>query len=420
MLFKLKLFQYSFIALPLAFAGLPIYVHAPDFYAVNYQISLSVIGFTLLFLRIIDAVQDPIIGYYSDKYHSKRTSIIMAALIILGVGFWMIFHPTVNYTLAWLVISTFICTTGFSILSINVQTIGSLWDTQEKNYATIMGTREGVGLIGLLIASALPSIFLLTYSAEQSFHYLSLILIGLILIGGFLYYKWAKSTKTRTPSQNQQKRTFFTLLKSRNIAPFYGIYLISAIASAIPATLIIFFIRDYLGAENYTGLFLVLYFLSGALAMPFWQFIARKTSNIHAWLYGLILACVSFAGAIFLEGGDIIGFSLICIMTGIAVGADLSLPPAIIALIIKAQKHEETASQYYAILTFIAKAALAIAVGLSFPLLEFSGYTPDSLNSNTAILIYAYAFVPLIIKVISAILLFFYIKKESSFYKRAS
>ena len=54
--------SHGLLALPLTFAGLPIYLHAPDFYAADLGIPLSTIGLVLLALRMVDAVQDPLIG----------------------------------------------------------------------------------------------------------------------------------------------------------------------------------------------------------------------------------------------------------------------------------------------------------------------------------------------------------------------
>ncbi|HMY40567.1 MAG TPA: MFS transporter, partial [Marinagarivorans sp.] len=61
--------RHGLLALPLTFAGLPIYIHAPDYYAVELGIPLATIGFLLLVLRIIDAVQDPLIGALSDRFY---------------------------------------------------------------------------------------------------------------------------------------------------------------------------------------------------------------------------------------------------------------------------------------------------------------------------------------------------------------
>ena len=43
-----SLLNYGFLAVPLAFAGFPLYVLAPDFYATKYAIKLSTLGIVLL------------------------------------------------------------------------------------------------------------------------------------------------------------------------------------------------------------------------------------------------------------------------------------------------------------------------------------------------------------------------------------
>ena len=70
-----SILKYSFIAFPLAFAGIPIYLHAPDYYATNAGIKIEVIGFALLFLRLADAFLDPLIGSLSDRFFHYRDKI---------------------------------------------------------------------------------------------------------------------------------------------------------------------------------------------------------------------------------------------------------------------------------------------------------------------------------------------------------
>ncbi|MCH9697612.1 MAG: MFS transporter, partial [Gammaproteobacteria bacterium] len=71
------------MALPLSFASMPLYIHATDFYATEYQVSLVTLGIVLLLLRLVDAVQDPIIGVISDKFQDKKLTLIIASLFIL-------------------------------------------------------------------------------------------------------------------------------------------------------------------------------------------------------------------------------------------------------------------------------------------------------------------------------------------------
>ena len=55
-----ELWQYSALAMPVAFAGFPLYVLAPDYYATTHGVSLSLLGLLLLGLRLFDAIQYPL------------------------------------------------------------------------------------------------------------------------------------------------------------------------------------------------------------------------------------------------------------------------------------------------------------------------------------------------------------------------
>ena len=56
-----------------------------------------------------------------------------------------------------------------------------------------------------------------------------------------------------------------------------AVFLANGIASAIPATLVLFYIRDGLGLERYAGLILTIYFIAAAGAIPGWVALARRT-----------------------------------------------------------------------------------------------------------------------------------------------
>ena len=64
---SLQLAAYGALGLPLAMAALPIYVHVPKFYADTLGLSLAGVGAILLAARIVDAVQDPLLGWWSDR-----------------------------------------------------------------------------------------------------------------------------------------------------------------------------------------------------------------------------------------------------------------------------------------------------------------------------------------------------------------
>jgi Na+/melibiose symporter-like transporter len=402
---RIALFQYALLALPIAFAGLPIYIHAPDFYATEFGIPLASIGIVLLLLRIIDAVQDPLIGSVSDKFHRQRYWVVLLGVVMLGGGFWMVFHPMATHPLLWLALSVVICTTGFSIASINLQAVGGLWQVDPSERTRVASFREAIGLVGLLAASVAPAVLVQHYDSSKAFHLLALGYIPLLALGAYAFFRWLRHAPL-TPPESAFPIALRELWRQHWLRRFMLVYILSTFASSIPGVLVLFFIRDHLQAEDQTGLFLLLYFLSGALVMPLWHNVAIKRGKNYAWCASMLLACVTFVWAFLLQPGDIWAFAVVCLFSGIALGADLALPPAMIADYIASMHHARAASRYYAFLAFFSKAALALATGIMLPALGWAGYQPGEVDT-TGMLPIAYALIPCVIKAGAAVLLIF-------------
>lgn len=403
---KRDIISYGILAAPLAFASMPLYVHAPDYYATRYGASLTTLAIILFCLRLVDAVQDPLIGYASDRLSKWRNVIIAASAILLIIGFSALFQPpSPEISLIWFIIFMLLATTAFSILSINLNTIGGLWSRDKYQKTRIASCREAFGLVGLLTAVILPSILMQSMPAPKAFAIVSVVLATLMLAALITFLFWYKRTSLPVTKDN-------TALKpERNISPatkkFFAAYAVSMLASSIPAILVLFYIRDRLQSEAYTGLFLALYFLSGAFAMPLWQILSKRSNKYTAWIIGMTMAVISFAWALFLTPETAWSYGIICVLSGIALGSDLALPPSILADHIHDYKQEDNASYLYSLLNFLAKSSLAIGSAITLPLLDIWGYTPGQINTPSALLALSicYAGIPCIIKITAVLML---------------
>lgn len=405
---KKELVAYGMLAMPLAFAGIPLYLHAPDFYATEFGISLASLGFVLLALRCIDAIQDPLIGYWSDQYCKHRPRIMLVAAVILAASFALLFNPFVYSYLLWFAVCVLIATTAFSVLTINLNTLGGIWRQDKNEKTTIAGYREAFGLLGLILAVILPSVLQNEMSKAEAFGQLSFLLAVILFPCAVVFLWWQKKysfLNQPRPVQPFARQSFHTL--SRHSKHFFVVYGVSMLASSIPAVLVLFFIRDKLNLENYTGLFLLVYFLSAAVGIPIWQQLSKKVGKYKTWLSAMALAIVSFIWAYFLGEGALAQYLIICLMSGIAFGAELVLPASILADHIHAQQKQEHAAFHYGILAFLAKLALALAAALSFLFLEGAEFTPAAQNTEHSLqaLSISYAAIPCLIKLISIYLL---------------
>jgi Na+/melibiose symporter-like transporter len=186
-----------------------------------------------------------------------------------------------------------------------------------------------------------------------------------------------------------------------------AVYLVNGIASAVPATLVLFFVRDRLQAQAWEPLFLAAYFAAGALSLPLWVRLVARWGLARAWLAGMALAVVAFAWAAALGPGDIVAYAAICVASGVALGADLALPGALLAGVVQRAGHGgRLEGAYFGWWTFATKLNLALAAGLALPLLAAFGYSPGARDPQALqALAVAYCLLPCVLKITAAALL---------------
>lgn len=402
---KAEFYRYSVLAVPVAFAGFPIYVLAPDYYATHHGVSLSILGLLLLGLRLFDAIQDPLIGALSDRFRQHAKVYMGLAALFLCLAVYGLFNMVLFSPELWFAICVAIAVSAYSVLSINLNAIGGLWSQVGSVQTRISTTREAAGLLGVVIAVSLPALLAQYFSASEAYRYFAITLVILMATAWVIFrpcvHQFSQlSVPAKPKGQSIGLRSMPPM--TRSLLAIYGI---SMLASAIPAVLVIFFVRDRLGAEMLTGAFLLLYFLSGALAMPVWRSISEHIGKHRAWLASMLLAIMSFIWAFFLEEGDSVQYAAVCLFSGLALGAELALPPAILAGQLHAADTRHHAFSYYALLALLAKLSLAFASAAVLPLLDVAGYVPAADNHADALLALAitYALIPCALKLIASL-----------------
>ena len=405
------LFGYSMFALPLAMAALPIYVHVPKYYATTLGAPLAWIGLILFAARLLDAIQDPLLGYLSDRAAGGRWgrfAIVLLGVPILALGFVALFQPPVSGSAAlswWLAGSLVVVYLGFSAASISYLAIGAELSSDYHERTRITAARAALGILGVMLAATLPE-FLSQRSGEVAgVVQFSLLFVPVLLVCTALTWRLTP----RTPVLAQPRRSWtamFAPFRHREFRWLLAVIIPSGVAGAIPATLILFFVEDVLLTPRLSGVFLVAYFLAGAFSMPAWVAVSRRTGKKNAWLLGMVLAVAAFIWAFALGAGDVVAFAIVCVMSGVAYGAELALPPSILADLVDRGGTEHKANgAYFGLWQMIEKLNLAAAAGIALPLLAFLGYQPGSGAGETLALSATYALLPCAIKLLGAAVL---------------
>ena len=157
--------SYGALGLPLAFVALPLYVVLPNHCATQFGVPLATLGALLLGARLFDAVADPFIGRWVDLGFTRRAAVvrIAAALaaLVLALGFRGVFFPPVQgerALLIWCGALLALTYLSYSALAVLHQDWGARLGGDEGQRARIVSWREGLALMGVLVASVLPSV----------------------------------------------------------------------------------------------------------------------------------------------------------------------------------------------------------------------------------------------------------------------
>ncbi|MBK7014320.1 MAG: MFS transporter [Sulfuritalea sp.] len=390
-----QVLAYGALGFPLAFAALPLYVHVPRLYAENAGLPLALVGLLLLAARFADALADPLLGLWSDRVGNRRR-LILLALPPLGLG------------LAALLATLALTFLGFSLATINYHAWGAeLGDTPQRSLR-VTASREGFALAGVVVAAALPALLAAdTGTAMARLGWIFLPLLALAALATLI------GTPAAAPGPTAGGRAaLVAVLADRGFRRLLAVLAVGGIAAAIPATLVLFFIADVLRLEHQQGLFLAVYFVCGGLALPAWMALARRIGKLRAWALSMLLAIASFVWAFALAPGDAFAFGLICAASGAALGAELALPPALLAdrLAARRAQGEDTGGTgaYFGVWNFVTKFNLALAAGIALPLVSLAGYrvgAGDTAAQGLLALAAVYALLPAALKLAALALL---------------
>ncbi|MEM9785860.1 MAG: MFS transporter [Pseudomonadota bacterium] len=395
-----RLPAYTGFAAVLSGAGLPIYIYAPKYYADTYGVSLTALGALLFGLRLFDVVQDPILGWISERLTNAKKLIITLTAFVLALSMIGLFAiaPPIS-PIWWFGLTVTGLFTAFSFLSINFYAQGvSKAGKDPKGHVRLAAWRESGALLGVCIAAVIPTA--LIGIVADPFAAFAYGFAAVTLIAAFFMWPEWKERVSNEPSQIGE------IIRDSTARKLLILALVNATPLAVSSTLFLFYVESKLGAAGWEGPLLVLFFLAAAVSSPIWSALARRYGEKPVLITAMILAVASFGYTLTLSPGDVIPFAVICVLSGATIGADLTLLPAMFAK--RMAVISPNGGQGFGLWNLVNKFTLAFAAVVLLPLLERSGFVagstdlpPEAITTLTML----YALVPSLLKLLAISLL---------------
>ena len=408
---KLHKGLYALPAFVLALPTIPAFVLLPSFYAETMGLGLATVGAIFLGLRLLDVISDPLLGYVSDHIPSRfgKRRLPMAIGAVIGApALIMVFSPppgvSAGYLIGWGAM-LYIAWTAVQIPYV-------AWAVElEHNYAAraqLNGYREGAGLLGIMATGA-AGVVLVTLTEQDRFQVLAW---ATVILGCGVFYvtlrfvpegRFVPSDKSRALSFPWRNRLFLRVLTA---------WFLNGLANGLPAVCLPLFMTYILGASNTDqAALLFIYFLFAVVGIQGWVWLSRLYTKHSIWCLSMTMACIVFLTVPLLSAGDIVAFGVICALTGLTLGSDLALPPAIQADCADWDRfrfRKERTGTLFAYWSMSTKLALGLAVGFAFPVLSWLGLddqTQTASNQSKMALVVIYAVIPIVLKLMAIMLM---------------
>ncbi len=402
-------------AIPIAALGLPLVVYLPPFYAKEMGLGLSVVGTIFMITRFWDVFTDPVLGILSDKIKTplgRRRHWIVLSVPILMICVYKVFVPqppiTATYLLFWMVLLY----VGWTLLSISHMSWGAelSWDYYERS--RIQGWREFALLFGMLAVLVLPAIIEQTSETNGVMKVAAMGWFTIVLMPITVAIAVMKVPEYPVPNQLPigWRRATLLVLKNKVLMRLLLANILTGIAPGITGSLYIFFVSYVIDLPQWTSLMLLTYFVASFCGIPGWIRLSYRFEKHHTFAIAQVFTSIILPLMLLLEPGNFRLYALLNLLYGLSSGAGGFLVRSMMADVTDHDNLESGTQRtglYYSLLTMTNKIGYAMAVGITYPILDWIDFVPAGTNTPETIeaLKYIFIFAPLPIMLLAALIM---------------
>ena len=406
-------------------------------YAKYYGLSLTTIATVLLLTRLFDAITDPLIGYYADRYYQRsgtyKPFIFAGGLLFILCGYFLYLPPIdVNalYFTVWLM-AFYLAWTLFEVPHLAWPSELARSSEDKSRIYTFRNMANYGGWLLFYVIPLLP-IFESRAITPETLKVLVLVvailmvpLFGMCLKAGFNPVAKPEASigpdrvKRSSKTLIAQKQSFFSfllsLVKNKPLVIFIGAYLTVTISSGLWYGLIFLYVDVYLGLGEYYAQMFLIAFIVGFAVTPLWYKVSIIWGKKTTWMLATLLLLVSFIYTGLLSPSNTSFSALVTLKTIQTLGFTCMniMAPAILSEIIDYSnwKHRsEKSATYFSIYTFMTKTTIAIATALGLAIAGWYGFdAAASSHSEQSVfgLTLAIAWLPPTFAVVALIFIYF-------------
>jgi glycoside/pentoside/hexuronide:cation symporter, GPH family len=397
------------------------------FYFAVVGINIGLISLGFIIWSVWNSFNDTIIGYLSDRTHTRwgrRFPWIMVSLIPIALIIFLLFTPPFTFG----IVNPIINFIYFLVIIIIFELFFTMYDINFTSlYPEIFLTveertkgnnvRQLFAIFGLIAAFIMPGIFISSYTEPKpgEYPFFGFIIAIIIIIPGLLFLKFSPKEKTEFNQDYKNAPSFFNTLKFCVKSKSFRRYIPAEIATwfvygMLPTIVPLYgeFILGF-GDPIMISLLLGFTFLSAALFMTvLWKPLVQKIGPRKSWLISMILWIATLSPLFFLGPNmEILAF-IVFFLIGIGLSGSLYIIDIIIADIVDEDELRTGIRReggYYGINIFFMRFATVfvfLIIGPVFLIADWGKFDPINIpDFELRSLMFIYPAIALIIAIIA-------------------
>jgi Na+/melibiose symporter-like transporter len=382
---KSSLLAYAGPAIPLRILLMQLVVYVPPFYAAEMGLEIATIGLIFFLARGWDALIDPLVGNLSDRTRSRwgrRKPWMAVGTPLLIVSLWAFCQPAEGVGFGYLAVTAFLFYVAMTAVDIPYMSWGPELSRDYSQRTRIIGYREAGGMLGTVLATALPLFFLAgTNPSLREILQVFVVAITIVLPITVVIALW------RTPQGAFIDSGRVTLRQAlagvRGNAPFLrlaaGVFAFW-LAGGVFNALVLFMVEHSLELPNSSFLWFVFaQYTAGIAMLPLAVRLGNRIGKHRALIFGALVFMGLAPVFMVIETANFQQALLVFIAMGAVTSFIWVMPPALVADAVEygmLRGGADDPAIYMSVYYFMQKMAMAAGVGLALPLAGAMGFNP--------------------------------------------
>ena len=286
------------------------------FYTDVFGISPAVVGTLFIVVRIFDAVTDPVMGAINDRTNTRYGK-FRPYLLWLAIPFGVISvlaFTTPDLSPEGKVVYAFVTygllMLAYTAINIPYSALGGVLTADPKERVSVQSYRFVFGMLGGLIVSMLTLPLVEWFGQGDKAKGYQYTIAALSVMGVIMFWLCFAGTKERIFPPADQKSSFFDDLTSLWQNDQWRVLSMAAlfvlVGMAMRSTLAIYYVKYYLGQEDFVTVFITLGMLANIAGCAVAQPVAKRFCKVKVYMTVQFLAGIICAASYFIPGEQLI------------------------------------------------------------------------------------------------------------------